>query len=118
MKKRTMKHFYVMTIDFNTDEIEQYDVIPHLVEEYGKLRKKDIPQTEQAFREFIRKEAQYQWWSRAEYEIIVSPLIEKRDGSPHHKIDVFYQIEMNLNIVCQLVADSITKLPWRDAKPN
>ncbi len=93
-----MKSFNVLVHDRNSRELESYDVIPYLMDCY--IKKKDKPKTFEEFREFIRKESMYQWWGRCQYEILVSDWpSEKRTD----KIDVHYQVMMNLDIITEIV---------------
>lgn len=105
MKKPALKHFYVINSSINRQAIEPYDVIPHLVDEYSKSKKKPVSFEE--FRDFIDSEAKYQWWGRCEYEIIVShwpPVKDKEE-----KWDVYQQIKMNLDVITNLVMQSVLK---------
>ena len=46
----------------------------------------------------------YQFWARCEYEVI---LVDWPGQKVEKKIDVWNQIEMNLDIVTKIVMDSI-----------
>ena len=123
-----MKKFNVITYNVNSKEFESYNIIPYLVSCYNK--KKDKPKTFEEFKEFIKNESQYQWWARCEYEIILSPWpyltspserydkkgeddIEawKKHWKEHlnecQKIDIHYQVMMNLDVITNLVMDSV-----------
>ena len=63
-----------------------------------------IPKTFDEFKEFVKKEAQYHFWSRCEYEII---LVDWPCQKIEDKWDIYDQIMMNLDVVTQLVIDSI-----------
>lgn len=100
--------FNVLIWDINRDELTHYDIIPYLLRQYNETRKmssyKETPKTREEFREFIKKEAMYQWWSRCEYEILVS------DWPKHGKeikIDVYYQVLMNLDIITDIIINII-----------
>ena len=123
-----MKEFNVINYDINRKEFISYNIIPYLVSCYNDT--KDKPKTFDEFKEFIKKESMYQWWSRCEYEIVLSPWpyisspserydkkgendIEawKEHWNKHlkecQKIDVHYQVMMNLDIITTLVIDSV-----------
>ena len=89
-----MKSFYVIINNFNKGTFEPYDVMPYLMTEYNKAKNK--PSTTEEFKKFVEKEAKYQWWSRCEYEIIISdwPGMEIND-----KWDIYRQLMMNIDIV-------------------
>ena len=124
-----MKKFNVINFDFNNDKFIYYDIIPYLVHCYKEEKNK--PKTFEEFKEFIERKSLQQWWSRCEYEIILSPWpytpspsesynkkgeddIEAwKDHWKEHlnecqKIDVHYQVMMNLDIITALVMDSVT----------
>lgn len=100
--------FNVLIWDVNHDELIYYDVIPYLLRQYNETKKmgsyKETPKTREEFKEFIKKEAMYQWWSRCEYEILVS------DWPKHDKeikMDVYYQVLMNLDIITDIIINII-----------
>lgn len=72
-----MIKFNVINWDFNSNSLEFYDIIPYLIRVYKESENK--PKTFEEFKEFIKKESMYQWWSRCEYEIIVSQWPPDRD---------------------------------------
>jgi hypothetical protein len=151
-----MKSFNVINYNFNAQKFEAYDVIPYLVnayknrvKRYHELEKEyknnpdaendpfittletfKVPKTFDEFKEFVEDESQYQFWSRCEYEIILSPWpyvlspSEGYDKSKENDIDawkehwkkhldscdkwdVYDQIMMNLDIVTKLLMESI-----------
>ena len=124
-----MKQFNVINFDFNAQRFEAYDVIPYLVRAYNdrvekfheinleasmsKTQKEfdeyknaleywKIPKTFDEFKEFVKKESQYQFWSRCEYEII---LVDWPCQKTEEKWDVYDQIMMNLDIITQIVME-------------
>lgn len=126
-----MKQFNVINFNFNAKRFEAYDVIPYLVREYHeqierynaakleleeaktedeiKIAKSNldywkVPVTFDEFKQFVKDRAQYQFWSRCEYEII---LVDWPCQKTEEKWDVYDQIMMNLDIVTQIVMDSI-----------
>lgn len=92
-----MKSFNVIIWDFNSNEFEYYDIIPYLMEEYRQSSNKYTQFNE--FKKFILDKALYQWWSRCEYEIILSdwPCQQKSE-----KWDVYDQIVMNIDVITEL----------------
>jgi hypothetical protein len=126
-----MKKFNVINFNFNAKKFEAYNVIPYFVREYheqierynaGKLELEEaktedeikiaksnldywkVPVTFDEFKQFVKDRAQYQFWSRCEYEII---LVDWPCQKTEEKWDVYDQIMMNLDIVTQIVMDSI-----------
>ena len=127
-----MNKFNVIIYDFNSKKFTTYDVLPYLRNTYEervarhkellkkikKSKKLDesilddkynkVPVTFNDFKEFVKSESQYQFWSRCEYEIILSdwppsnPPIEE-------KWDVFDQIMMNHDIITKLLMEDVVK---------
>lgn len=127
-----MKSFNVINFDFNAKKFEAYDVIPYFVRSYNeqiaryntaksgletaktkleiKIAKSNldywkVPVTFDEFKQFVKDRAQYQFWSRCEYEII---LVDWPCQKTEEKWDVYDQIMMNLDVVTRLVVESIT----------
>lgn len=94
-----MPQFRAYCDNFNGPRIESTDVIPYLVSEYDrKYGKRKSPQTYAEFKEFVEKELMYRYWSRCQYEVIIS------DGQNEgHKIDVYEQVRHNLDLVCVIL---------------
>ena len=95
MKKVDLK-WYVMLHDFNKDKIVKYNVLEYdyLIDSLKKaVKKKEITKYDE-LKEFVKRKLMAQFWSRAEYEILVSGLHTRVEPE---KIDVWYQIEMNLD---------------------
>ena len=135
-----MKQFNVINYNFNARKFEPYDVIPYLVHAYNNRVEKHnelpeeeywkVPQTFDEFKEFVQKESQYQFWSRCEYEIILSPWPyvsapnEGYDTSKENDVeawkehwkkhldscdkwDVYQQIMMNLDLVTKTLMEEL-----------
>ena len=98
-----MKKFNVIVEDINRKEFIPYDVIPYLVDCYKKIKNKDeIPVSVSDFREFVKRKSMYQWWCRCEYEVLLDSWPNK---DIEKKIDVHWQIMMNLDIITDIVMD-------------
>lgn len=97
-----MKSFNVVCEDFNRRKIVPYDVIPYFVGAYNEAEEK--PVTFDEFKQFVKNESMYMFWSRCEYEVIIC-------GWPNEdmkeKWDIHRQIMMNLDTVTSLVMESI-----------
>ena len=97
-----MKSFYVIVYDINRKTFIPYDVIPYLKKCYYEAT--DKPETLEEFKNFVERQSMYQWWSRCEYEIILS---DWPSQCQQKKIDVHYQIMTNLDIVVKVLMESI-----------
>lgn len=94
-----MKSFNVIVFNFNTKKFEPYDVIPYLYKMAIEKNPTDI-------KEFIKDESLYKWWSRCEYEIILS------DWPPsgyEEKWDVYDQVMMNINIIVDIINEILNR---------
>lgn len=123
-----MKTFNVIIYNINSKEFENYNIISYLISCY--IKEKDKPKTFEEFKTFIENKSKYQWWARCEYEIILSPWpyisspSERYDKKGENdveawkehwkkhlkeceKIDVHYQVMMNLDVITNLMMDSI-----------
>ena len=107
-----MKQFNVIHFNFNSKKFESYDVIPYFMLAYNEtivLSKKypdkyKLPTTFDEFKKFVKESAIYQFESRCEYEII---LVDWPCQKVEEKWDIYDQIMMNLDIITQLVMESI-----------
>lgn len=111
-----MPTFKVVNWDFNHDTVEYYDVFPYFVncwkEEIERgffifSNQKDKgkkPETFDDFKYFIWSSAKHRFWSRCEYEVIVTGWPVQKNKV---KIDVFDQIDANLDVITNLFIDYI-----------
>lgn len=117
-----MKKFNVLLWSFNHDKLTYYDVLPYLrncyKERVKKSKKKHIqrseevskfwkvPETLDEFKEFIKCESQYQYWSRCEYEMILHGWPNQKNT---YKLDVHEQIMMNIDVVAEILYNEFKK---------
>ena len=99
-----MQKFNVIIEDVNRREFIPYNVIPYLVRQYKEAKNK--PTTFEEFKSFIEKESTYQGGSRCEYEIILK---EWPTGKKEEKIDVHWQVMMNIDVITKLLMDEINE---------
>ena len=94
--------WYVMAHDFNNDKIVPYNIFynsfPELI--HKEIKKKKINNYNE-LKEYISNWSKYNYWCKAEHEIIVAGLISK--GDKEEKIDVDWQIQMNLDRITEYV---------------
>ncbi len=106
MKKLTenigKKSFYVLNWDFNSDDLEQYDILPYFRECYSKLKKDKRPTTFDEWKEFVKKKGMYQFWARCEYEILITGWPQQKKEV---KVDVWKQIEMNIDVIVDILME-------------
>lgn len=97
-----MKQFNVIIEDVNRREFIPYNVIPYLVRQYKEAKNK--PTTFEEFKTFVEKESKYQWWARCEYEVILK---EWPTGQREEKIDVHWQVMMNINTITEILMSEV-----------
>ncbi len=95
-----MLKWYVLHQNFNKEEIEFYNVLQGWEERIRKARKKVKTKTE--FKEWLKKEFMYYYWSRSEYEIVVGGLFSEYPKE-FKKVDIWSQIEPNLDRITEYV---------------
>jgi hypothetical protein len=100
-----MRSWYVYIIDFNTTKLKKYDVMPYFLEcaKKQKFKSSDLEKC----KKFIRKEGMYMFWARCEWEVLICPWPSIRDIS--FKIDVWDQIEMNLDNFTMIFIENLNK---------
>lgn len=109
--------WYVLNHDFNANTIERYNIFNNskLYDFLEKYFKKFI--TFEDFKEKLRSQLMYCFWSKVEYEIACSGLLAKNDDE-RYKIDVFYQLELNIDILAKYIIDSYNNRPYARKRIN
>ena len=102
-----MQKFNVIYEDINKKEFVAYDVLPYLRDCYNGAKKSERPKDITEMRLFVKKWSQYMWWSRSEYELILKPWI--CDDDKERKIDIHWQLMLNLGIISQLLLDEFSR---------
>ena len=84
--------WYVYYHDSNAQKIIKWNVFNHgsFKNEVNKILKEKL--SKEVFSEKLRREAMYYFWSKCEYEIILSPWTGRADNI---KMDIYDQIMMN-----------------------
>lgn len=100
-----MKSFNVIIFNYNKKDFEPYDVMPYLIDCY--VKKEEKPKTFNEFREFVKDTSMYQWWSRCEYEII---LTDWPNQKVEKKWDIHKQVMMNIDLITQILIENIYEL--------
>lgn len=101
MKRNKDLRYYAFEEDFNSGKIVRINVLYNKAEEILDRVKRDKINTREEFKESLSSLLRYYYIYRAEHEVIVSSLIEGH-GTPE-KIDVWYQLEPNIDIITDYV---------------
>ena len=98
--------WYVIYHDFNNDKIESFNIF-HSSNFRDGVEKELKKYTDfESFKKEIKNWLMYSFWSKSEYEIICSGLFEK---SEQYKIDIYYQVLPNLDILANYIIDEYNK---------
>lgn len=105
MKRKNFNlEYYVMEYDCADKYVKRFNVFyTSIVNNLIKnLIKKKI-NNYSSLRDFLRREFMYYFWSKSEHEILVSSLHNffVKDTDYIQKVDVWYQIELNLDLICE-----------------
>ena len=108
-KKKSV--FNTIAYNPNSKKFEAYDVMPYLRNCYLNEKKKrgknrNLPETFEQFKEFVKDNGMYQFWGRCEYEVI---LVDWPCQNTNRKIDVWEQIDANIDIVTELLMRDVIK---------
>lgn len=93
---------------WNNGELKWYNILQNMEEEIAKkIRKgeKDVwkPITGYiSFKDWLKSEFMYHYWSRAEHEFMIGPLFSE-DTEEYEKHDIWWQIEPNLDRICEYI---------------
>lgn len=100
--------WYVLDYDFNSDAIIKFnifnsskfnDCVNELIKKYSNFTD---------FKEKLKKDLMYCFWSKSEYEIVVGGLFAKEDKDLF-KIDVYEQVLPNLDILVDYIINEVNK---------
>ncbi len=90
------------------DKIGLFNVFYHI--RFNDDVKKHLKkcQTKAELSEALKHSAMYYFWSKSEWEIVISPLCE-RDDKRWVKVDVYWQLEINWDLFVDYVWSAKTK---------
>lgn len=104
-KNKVIIPFYVLNWETNSHKVEHYDIMPYLIECFEKIKKKtERPSTFEEFKKFITDNSMYMYWSRCQYEILISDFPNKKY---QEKIDIHDQIMMNLGVIARILVINV-----------
>ena len=97
--KNVNLEWYVLRWDFNTKKVVNYNILQWRKEDIAnEVRRKSI-YNKSILREYLKTTFMYDYWSKTECEFYVSDL----HGDDYEKIDIWRQIEPNLNLIVEYV---------------
>lgn len=121
-----MKSYFVLLRDFNSNKTVKHNIMPYILQTYKECEEKKFwwmfddpkiaPIAKEDFKYFVERVCKRMYWSRCEYEwLMISWPPGKIDTleqcqkiiNSSTKIDVWDQIEMNLDIVTDVFIENI-----------
>lgn len=106
MAKRKNKNleWYAFREDFNRNELERFNALGNwFAEEILKRIKRDKIDSYETLKDGISSILRYTYWSKSEHEVLVTSLHHRPDRDKVFKIDVWYQLEKNLDRITEYV---------------
>lgn len=97
-----MKQFNAIIYNPNKEKFEPYNVMDFFVDEY--IEDKENLKTFDEFKEFVERKSMWMFWSRCEYEIILS---DWPPSGVEEKWDIHRQIMMNIDIVTEILMKNV-----------
>lgn len=101
--KNKKLEWFALIYDFNRHDIRPYNIFSDKFKEdlYKEYRAKKLT-TKVELKDKIVRYCKYYFWSRSEYEIAMGGLYSKHPEE-YHKIDVWFQLEPNINHIVDYV---------------
>lgn len=96
-------HWRVIREDFNGRKIADYDIFEHsgFAEDVKKAYRKHRDDFG-TFAEDVRKALMYRFWSKCEWEVIISAW-PPSDRIPERKVDAYEQVMLNWDVFIEYV---------------
>ena len=96
--------WFAFEYDFNKRDVVRINVLgTYFAEDMLKRVKRDKLTTYNDIKEGIKRELMYHYWCKAEHEILVTDLFPKDFEKESVKLDVWFQLEPNLDRITEYV---------------
>ena len=113
MKIKNVKlEWYAFRYDFSSKKLVFVNVLYGMEEEIAKkIRKgkndkwKPVYNYE-TFKEWLKGEFMYHYWSKAEHEVVIYDLFDT-DDERGEKHDIWWQLEPNLDRICEYIINTM-----------
>lgn len=102
MENKTETVFNVIWYDINKNKFEPYNVLPHFINSYNKVKNKRKSESKESFKQWVLAESMYHFWSRCEYEILLS---DWPSQTTTEKWDIHAQIVMNIDTIVGILSE-------------
>lgn len=109
MSKTIKLVWNVIVYNVNKDKIEVWNVFNHtsFMDDVTKIFNKHKKDKEK-FVEELRRSLMYYYWSKCEWEILVTPLFAHKDDE-EKKVDVYWQVYNNWDVFIEYTWNSLHK---------
>ena len=97
--KNVNLEWYVLRWDFNSKKAVDYNILKWRKEDIAKEIKSGRVHNKVTLYEYLKRQFMYYYWSKTECEFFMSDL----HGNDYEKIDIWRQIEPNLNNIVDYV---------------
>lgn len=108
--KNTELKWYAFRYDSNERKIKFINVLYGMKEEITKKVKKGakdkwkLVTDYKSFKDYIKGELMYYYWSKSENEVVISDLHNKDTEEKH---DIWWQLEPNLDRICEYIISEL-----------
>lgn len=111
MKVKNVKLIWnVLCWNSNKKKVEDYNIFSDSFKEdvYKQIKNKRITNYKE-LEEYVKSWTMYHYWSKTECEMAIGPLWPNKleDLDKFEKIDMYRQIEMNLDHIIQYIIDTM-----------
>lgn len=109
MKKAKLE-WYAFRYDSNERKIKFINVLSGMEEDIAKKIKKGSkdkwkPVTDyKSFKDYIKGELMYYYWSKSEHEVVIS---DSHNEDTEEKHDIWWQLEPNLDRICEYIINKL-----------
>ena len=104
MRKNKDLKWFAFREDFNSNTLVYINVLgKSFADELLKRIKKYKIVDYNSLKENIAGMLRYNYWGKAEHEVVVHSLIHRPDKDKEFKIDVWYQLEPNLDRIVEYI---------------
>jgi len=111
MKIKNVKlEWYAFRYDSNIDKLKFINVLYGMEEEIAKKVRKGNKDTwkpvydYETFKEWLKCELMYHYWSKAEHEVIITDLFNTNIEEKH---DIWWQLEPNLDRIAEYINNTM-----------
>ena len=114
MKIKTIKlEWYAFRYDWNSHKLVFTNVLCGMEEEIAKKVRKGRKDnwkpvySYDTFKEWLKGEMMYSYWSKAEHETLITDLFADDKPEKWEKHDIWWQLEPNLDTMCKYIISTM-----------